>query len=62
MAQGEDVVPIPGTKHVKYLEQNAAAANVRLLDDDLRRIDAVFPAGAAAGDRYPEGGMRNVRR
>ncbi|WP_349263927.1 aldo/keto reductase [Longimicrobium sp.] len=62
MAQGQDVVPIPGTKHVKYLEQNAAAAHVRLSEDDLRRIDSVFPAGAAAGERYPEGGMRNVRR
>ncbi|HEU0301378.1 MAG TPA: aldo/keto reductase [Longimicrobium sp.] len=62
MAQGRDVVPIPGTKHVKYLEENAAAAQVRLSDDDLHRIAEVFPVGAAAGTRYPEGGMRTVNR
>jgi aryl-alcohol dehydrogenase-like predicted oxidoreductase len=60
LAQGEDVVPIPGTKRVKYLEENAAAAQVELSDDELRRIDEVFPAGAAAGTRYPEGGMKAV--
>ncbi|HEX6912629.1 MAG TPA: aldo/keto reductase [Longimicrobium sp.] len=62
LAQGGDVVPIPGTKHVKYLEENAGATRVELSDDDLRRIDAVFPAGAAAGERYAEGGMRTVNR
>jgi aryl-alcohol dehydrogenase-like predicted oxidoreductase len=62
LAQGGDVVPIPGTKHVKYLEENAGATRVELSDDDLRRIDAVFPAGAAAGERYPEGGMKTVNR
>jgi aryl-alcohol dehydrogenase-like predicted oxidoreductase len=62
LAQGDDVVPIPGTKHVKYLEENAGATRVELSEDDLRRIDAVFPAGAAAGERYPEGGMRTVNR
>ena len=62
LAQGGDVVPIPGTRHVKYLEENAAAAEVALSDDDLRRIQQVFPAGAAAGDRYPEGGMKTVNR
>jgi aryl-alcohol dehydrogenase-like predicted oxidoreductase len=62
LAQGGDVVPIPGTKHVKYLEENAGATRVRLSDEDLRRIETVFPAGAAAGDRYPEGGMRTVNR
>ena len=62
LAQGGDVVPIPGTKRVKYLEENAAAVDVELSDDDLRRIQQVFPAGAAAGDRYPEGGMRTVHR
>jgi aryl-alcohol dehydrogenase-like predicted oxidoreductase len=54
LAQGEDVVPIPGTKRVRYLEQNAAAAAVRLTDDDLRRLDEAFPKGATAGDRYPD--------
>jgi len=62
LAQGDDVVPIPGTKHVKYLEENAAAADVRLSEDDLRRIGEVFPVGAAAGTRYPEGGMKTVNR
>jgi aryl-alcohol dehydrogenase-like predicted oxidoreductase len=62
LAQGRDVVPIPGTKRVKYLEENAAAVDVELSDDDLRRIDAAFPVGAAVGTRYPEGGMKNVNR
>jgi aryl-alcohol dehydrogenase-like predicted oxidoreductase len=54
MAQGDDVVPIPGTKHVKYLEENAAAADVVLSPADLSRIDAVFPVGAAVGTRYTD--------
>jgi aryl-alcohol dehydrogenase-like predicted oxidoreductase len=54
LAQREDIVPIPGTKHVSYLEQNAAAADVELSDDDLRRIDEVAPRGDAAGDRYAD--------
>ncbi len=48
------IVPIPGTKRVAYLEENAAAADVRLTDDELRRIDEAAPLGAAAGDRYPD--------
>jgi aryl-alcohol dehydrogenase-like predicted oxidoreductase len=54
LAQGRDVVPIPGTKHVSYLEQNVAAAEIELSDEDLRRLDAAAPAGAAAGDRYAD--------
>jgi aryl-alcohol dehydrogenase-like predicted oxidoreductase len=54
MAQGDDVVPIPGTKRVRYLEQNAAAAALELTDADLAALDAAFPPGAAVGDRYPE--------
>ncbi len=54
LAQGEDVVPIPGTKRRSYLEENAAAAEVRLTPDELERIDAAFPKGATAGDRYPD--------
>jgi aryl-alcohol dehydrogenase-like predicted oxidoreductase len=54
LAQGNDVVPIPGTKRRKYLEENVAAQSVGLTDKDLRRIDEVFPADAAAGGRYPE--------
>jgi aryl-alcohol dehydrogenase-like predicted oxidoreductase len=54
LAQGDDIVPIPGTKRRKYLEENAAADSIQLTKEDLRRIDEVFPASAAAGDRYPE--------
>jgi aryl-alcohol dehydrogenase-like predicted oxidoreductase len=53
MAQGPDVVPIPGTKRPAYLEENAAACWVELSADDLARLDAVAPPGAAAGERYP---------
>ncbi len=52
--QGEDIVPIPGTKRRKYLEENAAASEVRLTEEDLSRIDEVAPKGVAAGDRYPD--------
>ena len=48
------VVPIPGTKRVRYLEENAAAADVELTEEDLRRLDEAAPAGATAGDRYPD--------
>jgi aryl-alcohol dehydrogenase-like predicted oxidoreductase len=60
LAQGSDVIPIPGTKRVSYLEQNVAALDVRLTAQDLERIDAVFPHGAAAGERYPD--MSTVNR
>ncbi|MEP6690352.1 MAG: aldo/keto reductase [Gemmatimonadaceae bacterium] len=60
MAQGGDIVPIPGTKHRARLEENAAAVRVTLTSEDLRRIDAVAPKGAAAGDRYSEAGMRTL--
>jgi aryl-alcohol dehydrogenase-like predicted oxidoreductase len=53
LAQGDDIVPIPGTKRRKYLEENAAADTVKLTRDDLSRIDSVFPPDSAAGDRYP---------
>jgi len=62
LAQGEDIVPIPGTKHVKYLEENAKAVDLRLTPQELARIDRAFPQGAAAGTRYPEQGMRTVNR
>jgi aryl-alcohol dehydrogenase-like predicted oxidoreductase len=58
LAQGEDLVPIPGTKRRKYLEENAAAVDVELNDDDLARIEAELPK--AAGDRYDEAGMASV--
>jgi aryl-alcohol dehydrogenase-like predicted oxidoreductase len=60
--QGEDVVPIPGTKRREYLEENAAAVNVTLTDEDLRRIEEVLPKGVAAGGRYGEAGMSTVNR
>jgi aryl-alcohol dehydrogenase-like predicted oxidoreductase len=54
LAQGEDIVPIPGTKRVGYLEENAAASEIELTDDDLRRIDEAVPHGVTAGERYPD--------
>jgi aryl-alcohol dehydrogenase-like predicted oxidoreductase len=54
LAQGDDIVPIPGTKRRKYLEENAAAADLKLTAEDLRRLSEVFPSGAASGMRYPE--------
>jgi aryl-alcohol dehydrogenase-like predicted oxidoreductase len=60
LAQGDDIVPIPGTKRRKYLDENAAALDVRLTADDLDRISAAFPRGMAAGERYPEFMMKAV--
>jgi len=54
LAQGDDIVPIPGTKRRKYLEENIAAVDLKLTADDLRRLSEVFPSGAASGLRYPE--------
>jgi aryl-alcohol dehydrogenase-like predicted oxidoreductase len=62
LAQGEDIVPIPGTKRRKYLEENVGAVNVKLTPEDLKRIDEVAPKGAAAGTRYPEAAMASVNR
>jgi aryl-alcohol dehydrogenase-like predicted oxidoreductase len=58
LAQGEDIVPIPGTKRRKYLRENLGALEVNLTIDDLESIDDVVPAGAAAGSRYPEAMMK----
>src|SRR3954449_10794774 len=60
LARRDDIVPIPGTKRVRYLEENLGAVDVQLNADDLRRIDEVAPAGAPAGDRYPD--MSTVHR
>jgi aryl-alcohol dehydrogenase-like predicted oxidoreductase len=54
LAQGEDVIPIPGTKHLAYLEENVAAAEIELSEEELRRIDGAAPQGSAAGDRYAD--------
>jgi aryl-alcohol dehydrogenase-like predicted oxidoreductase len=60
LAQGKDVVPIPGTKRRNYLEENVSASTVRLTNEDLRRIDEAAPKGAAAGLRYPAAFMSSV--
>jgi aryl-alcohol dehydrogenase-like predicted oxidoreductase len=62
MAQDKNIVPIPGTKRRKYLEENIAAIDVKLTMKDLRRTDQIFPTGAAAGLRYPEHMMNSVNR
>jgi aryl-alcohol dehydrogenase-like predicted oxidoreductase len=62
LAQGSDIVPIPGTKRRKYLEENVAAQTVALTKEDLQRIDAAFPADSASGARYPEQIMTLVEK
>jgi aryl-alcohol dehydrogenase-like predicted oxidoreductase len=59
-AQGPDIIPIPGTKRRKYLDENVAALNIRLSRQDLEEIESVFPAGAVSGDRYPAMMMANI--
>src|SRR5207244_13184478 len=60
LAQGMDIVPIPGTKRRAYLEENVGALSVSLSQQDLDRIEAIAPQGAAAGRRYPEAGVQRV--
>ena len=62
LAQGDDILPIPGTKRRTYLDENLAALDVVMTKEDLAAIDQIMPAGATAGTRYPEAGMRNVNR
>jgi aryl-alcohol dehydrogenase-like predicted oxidoreductase len=62
LSQGEDVVPIPGTRHIKYLDDNIGALEVELSDSDLKRLDEILPPGAAAGERYHAQGMATVHR
>ena len=62
LAQGDDIVPIPGTKRLKYLEENAGAAGVTLTEDDIARIEEAMPRGSAAGERYAEAQMRAIDR
>jgi len=60
LAEDENIVPIPGTKRRRYLEENVAGIDVKLTEEDLRRIEEIFPTGAAAGQRYPENMMKIV--
>jgi aryl-alcohol dehydrogenase-like predicted oxidoreductase len=60
LAQGEDIVPIPGTKRRSYLEENVAATEITLTEQELNRLEAVAPKGVAAGERYPD--MSTVNR
>jgi aryl-alcohol dehydrogenase-like predicted oxidoreductase len=60
LAQGKDIVPIPGTKQRRYLEENVGALEVELTSADLEEIEEVAPKGAAVGDRYHEAGMRTI--
>ncbi len=60
LAQGEDIVPIPGTKKTKYLLENVGAVNVKLTKEELQRIDAAAPKGSAAGERYEQNGMKTL--
>jgi aryl-alcohol dehydrogenase-like predicted oxidoreductase len=62
MAQGDDVVPIPGTKRRKYLEENAAAAEIKLTADEVKELEAAIPASDIAGDRYSEGALKAIDR
>ena len=62
VGRGQDVVPIPGTKRVRYLEENLRALDVRLQEADFARLDQLFPLGAARGDRYPAGGATLIDR
>jgi aryl-alcohol dehydrogenase-like predicted oxidoreductase len=62
LAKGDDIVPIPGTKHRKYLDDNIGALEVKLSDEDLRRLDEILPPGAAAGERYAAQSMATIDR
>ena len=62
LAQGEYIVPIPGTRHIRYLEDNLGAVDVELSNEDLKRLDEAFPFGAACGERYPEAAMGALNR
>ena len=62
LAQGDDLVPIPGTKHRERLEENVEAVNVHLNQAELSRLEEIVPVGAAAGERYNEGGMRTLNK
>jgi aryl-alcohol dehydrogenase-like predicted oxidoreductase len=54
LSRGEDIVPIPGTKRRRYLDENAESVDIELTEEALERIEQVFPQGAASGERYPD--------
>ena len=60
LANGNDIVPIPGTKRIKYLEENIKAVDVKLTDDELKEIESVIPMEEVAGSRYDQTGMKFV--
>ncbi|MDQ6530968.1 aldo/keto reductase [Flavobacterium sp. LHD-85] len=62
LAQGEDIITIPGTKRIKYLEENIAAENVQLTKEDLESIEAIMPVGIVSGNRYPDKFMNTLNR
>ncbi len=62
LAKGNDIIPIPGTKHVKYLNENVKAVDIKLTQDELEEIEEIMPIGAAEGNRYAEAGMKSVNR
>jgi aryl-alcohol dehydrogenase-like predicted oxidoreductase len=60
LAQGDDIVPIPGTKRIPYLEENLKALDISLTEDELAQINEIAPLGIGAGERYPESALKNV--
>lgn len=62
LAQGEDIIPIPGTKRRERLEENVRAMDITLTADDLRRLNEIAPIGVASGTRYPEAAMPGLNR
>ena len=61
-SKGEDFVPIPGTKRRKYLDENAAAVNIKLTPADIQELEAAIPQNQIAGDRYNAGGLNTIDR
>jgi aryl-alcohol dehydrogenase-like predicted oxidoreductase len=62
LAQGKDIIPIPGTKRMERMEENVGALSVKLTPEEIRKIEAAVPRGSAAGERYPEGALKRVYR
>jgi aryl-alcohol dehydrogenase-like predicted oxidoreductase len=62
MAKGEDMIPIPGTKRRKYLEENAAAADIHLTPAEIKELETAVDASAVAGERYAAGAMKTIDR